>query len=1709
VWEYVEQELIHEGARFAVYRARRLKDGVSVVLKGAKQSLPSPASDERLRHEYDLLRRIGHTGVACPLELVSTPKAVLVLRDAGPQSLAESLQGGSLAIGPFFDLAIRLAETLGEIHRRDVIHRDLCPENVVLGTEPIIVDFEGATTVPAFSTVAGILGEFEGTLAYMAPEQTGRMNRLVDKRADLYALGAIFYEVLTGSRPFQVEDPLELVQAQLAIMPPAPSAIRPSIPLVVSNLVLKLLSKGPEQRYQTAESLKDDLEEAQRQWRARGTIEMFELGRQDVPYRLIGSGKLHGREREHSRLEQQLRRAAQGHTEVGLVLGAAGVGKSALVNSLQDETQNEFLWLSGKCDLLRGNLPYAAIVDACHGFISSILRGPQVIVSDLRETIRAALSPNGRILTELIPDLERLIGEQPPAPEVGPVEAENRLGAAFSALIRALSTSGCVVLFLDDMQWVDAETLKFLRASAADPQRGSLLILCAYRDEEVGPEHLLSKTVQSIGAAGVPIERLLLGPLDAEATAELVGDFLHSDVSEVRPLASVVFKKTAGNPFFVRRLFSYMVRARMLVFAAAENRWQWDLSRIEGAEVAANVAALLANTLGNQPLASQRALQVASCIGHKFDLDLLAAVQEQSLADTAAALRSALEEGLLVGATDGPRFAWAKKPIELPESPAPSYYFSHDRIQQAAYQMLGEAGQQQLHLAVGRRLLESVPPVRRAEAICPVVDQLDRAAGLLSTEERLWLAQLNYEASLQARAASAYDSALTYCLAGLSLQPEEAWRLHHDVWFPLQRDGAEYARLSGNLSLCAQLVDQGLTHTDSILQKAELYEIVVQMKLLARRYEDAARTGFEGLRMLGVEIPLVDIRTAAREHLSRVRESLARRASLEPLAEPPMGDERDHARLQLLKALVAPSWIAGGDTLLLVSCLAVEIVLRLGHADEESMAYASLAVALTVEGKFSAEAMEFARMALEMVRRQNDPSQESRVLHLAACHVLLWGTNLRECTPLMRRSYELGLQSGEFVYAVHSLGILIFTLYFCGVALDEVLAEADAATAFCRRIAYTDFISALASISQTVRHLKGLTPMPFDWESEQLGRTALRDFSLAWRHTAHLMASYLLGETKLAREHQRAAAKMLDGFGGTSFRVDYTYYAALTALSLAGSVAGDEREALLQESREHLARLTQWAERQPENWAHKRDLVAAELTHLEGRPGEALGLYHHAIEAAANQEFQQDEALGHELLGRFALQQDLRREADLHLAAALEGYVHWGAAAKAARLADEFPRLKSLRPAVSSSPPAREMGTALDLLAKLKLTETLMGELVLDRLLEKMTRICMEAAAARRAVLVLNEGELVIRATAAGSSPTVLEHRPLAGSRDLPVSIVERVFQSGEVIVLADAARDWKLERDPYLAKQAVLSVLAVPLRRQEKTTGVLYFENNLATAAFTPERVEFFRLLSAEMAIAIQNSFLFEERQRAEEALQRAVRAREEFLSIASHELRTPLTALTFAVRGLRDGTLSRSPGENERVFSLAERQIVRLSRLTDELLNVSRMQAGRMTLRLEEVDLAEFTRGICADLGREAERAGCRLELQVPDSVIGYWDREKLEQALINLLVNAFKFGAGKPVEVSIGTEAGSARLTVVDHGIGISKERLPALFQRFERGVSPRDYGGLGLGLFITRSIVEALGGTVSAQSRGLGSGATFVIELPFRGPIPDNREPAAVR
>lgn len=1494
---YAVGSSIYESANSLIYRGRRAGDGLPVVLKLLKDPYPSPEQIARMSREYEIVRRLAAggelPGVIKALALETDhQRPVIIFEDVGGQSLAQQGIAGKLGLAELLRLAIAVADTIGQLHQRQVIHKDINPSNIIYNQASgavQIIDFGISTLLSRENPSLRSPNVLEGTLAYLSPEQTGRMNRAIDYRTDLYSLGATLYELLTGERPFGETDPLELVHAHLALQPEPPSRRRPEIPPVVSAIVLRLMAKNAEDRYQSAQGLKADLERCLDQLE-RGGIESFELGADDRSDRFQISQKLYGRERELATLLDAFERVAAvagegdpGRSELLLVAGYPGIGKSALVQELyRPITRRHGYFTAGKFDQLQRNIPYSALIQGLRALVRQLLTESEDQIAGWRETLQAALGVNGQVIVDVIPDVALIIGPQPPLPELAPTEAQNRFNLVFQQLIQAFAgPSHPLVIFLDDLQWADGASLRLLESLVLATASHHLLLIGAYRDNEAGEAHPLMLSLKAIREAGIAPSQISLGPLRQEDVEALLADSLPSGEGPIRELARLSLAKTDGNPFFLTEFLKSLYQEQLLRFDHRAGRWQWDVRDIQRHAITDNVVELMARKISQLPAATQGALHLAAAIGNQFDLRTLALVGGQPPSATAASLWPALQEGLVLPLSESYALAGLGGD-ELDQDL--EYRFAHDRVQQAVYSLLGEASRQSVHLRIGRQLLEHTPPAEREQRIFAIVNQFNLATPLLADEaERDEIAGLNLLAGQKAIAAAAYGPALAYLQAGIGLLGADGWGRRAADALALHVEGAEAAYLSGAFETMEALIDEVLARREQPLDRARVYDIKVRANIAQNNPPEAIRLTLQALELLGVSIPAQPGEAEIGGGLMKTQAAWAGRSIAELAELPRMTDPTKLAAMQILSTVMPVTYVAAPALVPMFALAMVDLSLEYGNAPASTFGYATYGLVLSGVLGDLASGYQFGQMALRLLELLDAKEFKARTYFYVYLFTIHGQRHVRESLAPALEAYQSGLETGDIANSALTAMMYGYHAYLVGVELPQLAREMEQYSQAMRQLKQ-DFA---LLYNELYRHAAVSWIEPGPTPEEPYCQTfyqsmlptlhATQNRSAVWIvYLNSLIFSYVFGRIGEALATANEAEQFIDAAAGATTYPPFYFYDSLIRLAACAEAGADQRAALLAKVASNQAKLRPWAEGAPMNYLHKYRLVEAELARVGGETGAARAAYDQAIDGALEHAYINDAALAYELAGRAYLGQGQSRLARYYLRDAHYSYQRWGARVKAEALEREYPqflaRTDGGAPSATITTSGTTMSNVLDFSSVLKASQTISGEIVLGSLLSRMLMLVMENAGAQRGVLLL-DGPAGLTIDAHGTAEdgiTFLQSVPLAEAARgtaplLPESVVNYVARTHESVVLNDATHESGYANDHYVALSQPKSVLCMPLLNQTRLVGILYLENNLATSAFTTDRIEVLRLLSTQIAISVENASLYRNLERSE----------------------------------------------------------------------------------------------------------------------------------------------------------------------------------------------------------------------------------------------------
>jgi predicted ATPase/signal transduction histidine kinase/DNA-binding response OmpR family regulator/tRNA A-37 threonylcarbamoyl transferase component Bud32 len=1806
---YIITQQLHDSVSNRVYRGYRLSNQQPVIIK-ALPECPEPRQIAQFHHEYEMTKNLNLVGVVKLYELKKDESTwALIFEDIQGDSLKNILATHAIVSPPkklvseptdadktqklaeittFLTIAMQLTDSLAELHSHHIIHKDIKPANIIINltTKQVkLTDLSIATRLNSENQMVSMPGLLEGTLGYMSPEQTGRMNRIIDYRTDFYSLGAVFYEMLLNIPIFISTEPLELVYCHLAKQPTPPHDINPAIPPAIANIVMKLLEKMAEKRYQSAYGLKADLQRCLQQWQTLGTIEEFPLGTQDFIDRFQLPQQLYGREAELATLLTTFEQIAQPpsgtpthSTQLILINGHAGIGKTVLVNEIyKPVTEKRGYFVSGKFEQFQRNVPYQALVNAFAELIRQLLTESETHLAKWRRQLLAALGTNGQIIIDVIPEVELIIGKQPPVEILVALEAQNRFHRVFIKFVQTFaSAKHPLVLFLDDLQWADLASFKLIEFLLLNSENQHLLIIGAYRHNEVNSTHPLRLTINEISKNKAIVHQIELKPLDLTNLTNFVAATLLCQLEKAQPLAQLLLQKTQGNPFFVTHFLKALHEDGWLHYNPEKGYWEYEVDQIQALAVTENVVEFMIVQLQKLTKPTQVALHLAACIGYQFDLATLATISAQSLAATAAALLPALQEGLLLPLSGAYKFYYVDNSTDssiFSSEANVSYRFLHDRVQQASYSLIAESDKKAIHLKIGRLLLAKVTstfpiylPFLAKETqkhfendIFNIVNHLNLGFDLIDElEYKNELAYLNLIAGQKAKSAIAYEQAVNYLRVGLECLTIASWQTHYELTRNIYTEAIEAEYLATHFEKAKQLSEIALNQAKTLLERVKIYEIIIQFHVAQNQIQQALDTALQVLQMLGV--------TLATEPPSHLQVETCYQL-------PIMTVPKALAAMRVLNFAISPTYTVAPELFPRVNFTMLNLCLEHGNSPLSAYTYLIYGTILCTGMERIEQGYEFCQLALTLLEKFEE-AKAFKAKVLTATHVIITPIqkHVRECKVGLQEAIASGLETGDMEYACIAAMHAGSYLFFAGEALKIVNQQQFHYLEQMRSVKQEYQAIYLNIWRQVVLNLQGETTARCYLQGEAFDEETLLPQLLASNYGMAIFATYLaktmlcywFKDTALAHTHVQSAAKYERANLGIMTIPLLKFYYSLVLLAEYPHVNFLEKQRYLTIIAKNQTDLQFFAKHAPMNYQHKYDLVEAERAKIAGQFLEAMALYDKAIQGAKTQEYQQEVALAYELAAEFYLTLERYEIAQTYLRKAHYYYRLWGARSKVhdmeARHSDFLQPLvtetsdftlgttqvsttlsSSLTIASTSRTSSlrhREVNNLFDITTVMKASQAISEEMRLQHLITKMMWIVMENIGAQRGCLILGtravvqqpltanlvqadvsdtivkpvedfqveneklDTEFRLEAEAKISSKQLIFYTlPLAEAVKLiPLTIIHYILRTQTPLVLDSANSSSLFTHDPYVQHQQLQSVLGMPILYHGRLTGVLYFENNSITNAFTAERLAVVKILAGQIAVSIQNALLYQQHELARQEAEAANRAKTIFLANMSHELRTPLNGILGHAQILGfDKQLSDEHLESVKIIHSCGQYLLTL---INDILDISKLETDRLELYLTDFNFRSLLQEIIDLFKLRAKEKGITFMFlttsHLPEGVRG--DEKRLRQVLINLLSNAIKFTQQGAVQLRVNRINGKIRFEVVDTGIGIAPADIEKVFLPF-RQVGDEKYWteGAGLGLSISQRLTKLMGGELRVES-ALGYGSRFWLDLE----LPDTSE-----
>lgn len=1481
---YRIENKIHQGTKSTIYRGQRELDDTPVIIKTPSLPYPSPREIGRLRHEYEITKGLNLRGILRPYALQEIEGTlVLIFEDMGGQSLKALSTSKRLSLLEFFDIAIPLVKTLDELHQNNVIHKNINPENIIINrktAEVKLIDFSIALILPQEDPRIISPTEMGEDFAYISPEQTGRMNRILDYRTDFYSLGVTFYEILTGRLPFQSTDALELVHSHMAKKPLSANEVDPTVPVVISKIVSKLMAKTAEERYLSASGLKADLEKCLRMLERTGRIKDFEIGHKDISekFRLVQG--LYGREQEIELLLELFDLVSEGKTEIAMVTGYAGIGKTSLVKEVYKPiTAKRGHFVSGKFEQLQRNIPYSALIHALHELVRELLTEGREHLEYWKEELLKAVGPNGQIIIDVLPDVNLIIGPQPPVVDLGPLEFQNRFNLVFRNFIRAFCKEDHpLVIFLDDLQWVDTATLKLIELMMTDEDTRYLFMIGAYRDNEVDSSHPLAISLENQKEKGASVTQIEVRPLGDQDVAHIIAETISRDQESVMTLANLVVQKTNGNPFFVNHFLVTLYEEGLLSFEANERKWEWDIPRIQALDITANVVDLLIKRLKRLSSEVQHVIRLAACIGNRFDIETLSMITEKTPAETFKGLLTASKEGMIIPISSSN----AKNQFNQFDSEGgKSFKFLHDRIQQAAYSLIGEHEKKKVHLKIGMLQLKNTEGEAWEESIYDILGHLNTAKEMVTQQAELnTLIILNLKASKKAKASSAYEMAFDYLKIGLNLLDPYCWKNQFELALELHNEATEVAFLSGQFEQMEDLIEVVIKNTHTVQEKVKVFQFRVLGLWTENRLAEAIDAALEILKMLGMKFPKDWSPGSVRRSVNQMQSIIGKQSNEELLDLPQMRDPINLAILQIIKDAAFCAYSTRFELFVQLILEGINLTLRSGNTSLSPFFYCFYGSILCGRIGDIDSGFRYGQLGLDLLVKLNAKESVAKTLFTFNVYIRHFKEHVRETIKPLAEGYQAGLETGDLPYAAYCAQAHCVRAYIAGKNLVLLKKDIERYAEAIRKINQPTILDLLQIYHQVVLNLIGESKKPWmligDVYDERIRlpfhREANNRFALHYSYFNKLVLSCLFTQYDEAVENADMAEKYLNEVtSGLAVPVFY-FYDSIARLGACESFTENNRKRVLRRVVASQKKMKIWADHAPMNHLHKYHLVEAERYRVLGKELEAHDHYDRAIHLAKDNEYIQEEAFANELAARFWLANQKEEIAKVYFREALHLYKLWGATQKVRDLEEKYGPLIS-ETLIEGSTTDRfisQSGTlSLDFSTMIKASQAISSEIMLDRLLKTLIKIVIENVGAEEGFLILKlDDMLLVKAHGAVDRDEIFIEPYLSVEKAdyLSGAIVTYVARTSIPIVLDDAAQEGMFINDPYVKSHCPRSILCYPILHKSELIGVLYLQNNLISRAFIPARLEVLKILSSQIAISLENARLYSDLREAEE---------------------------------------------------------------------------------------------------------------------------------------------------------------------------------------------------------------------------------------------------
>ncbi|WBL15500.1 ATP-binding sensor histidine kinase [Sutcliffiella sp. NC1] len=1700
-----------ENSTSIMYKGYATRENKLILLKSAKQPTHTLQEVASRIHEYHITKDLRMDGIINPIKLEKHLNEPYIILEYFPGvTLREMLKDKKqLDLSKFLSIAIKLTAALINLHKEQIIHKNINPDNIVIHRTTGQIKLTGfyyATTLKKENQRHNITpNEIEGQLPYISPEQTGRMNRSVDYRADLYSLGVVLYEMITGELPFTYEEPMELLHAHLAKRPSDPIDKNDSVPQIISDIIMRLLSKTPETRYKSAFGLREDLKKSNDQLQLFGNVAPFQLGQHDPAATFEPGIKLYGRNLEKELLLKAFERVSNGNAELVLIKGHSGIGKTALVHEIQTPLVKEKgYFISGKFDLLQRQKPYSPILQAFKSLMRLILSEGDERIQSWKTSIKAQLSNNESIITSIIPELKWITGENLEENTLANKDAHLRFHLIFQKFVNAFATKEHpLVLFLDDLQWADTASLELIEYLLTHIDSRYFLLIGAYRHNEIGMDHPFTETINNLKKERVVITEITLNPLEDRILLQWVEEALMDDGLETRQLAHVMFKLTQGNPFFIMQLFQSLYNDESIMFDEELGKWSIRFDRIQTTLEKENIIDLMIKRVQQLPLETQELLKKASCIGNEFDLKTLSTICEKDLATTGGILWRSLEAGLILPEDSIYKWIYPDGAPHIVDQP-PTYRFLHDRVQQAVYSLMTKEEKEQTHLKIGRLLM-----ILSAEDhhLFDMVNHLNICRSYLKDEEQLALVQWNVKAGEQAKESAAFKESLEYFQTAYEMFGAR-WDTHYSLTKQLMTGLGECCYLNSKFEEAEWTLNQVLENVRTNHEKLSIYNLKVVLYTHVHRVGEAVQSGIAGLRMFGWKIHRKPSKALIAVEILQAKIALRKKNTKDLMKLPTLEDQEKILLLNTMITMNAPAFHVDQNLATILMVRALRFSLKHGMTDITSLVFNNYALILSAGFNDFHKSYEFGKLAIEVAERSGNIGLKGRTYFVFGSFINHWKHPLKRNFNYLKQSQQYCIDAGNIHLAGANSSFISITLFMMGEYLYDVLTGIKNQLKFIDKIRYVISKGFLNEFVQWIEVLQN-EQATMNWDFEQI----LDDDSAKIIHyTIRLQLSYLFNQKEFAKVVIDHLEPLVSNRLTLVIISEYYFYDALWASRFYDDVSLFEQKVLYRKLKKNAKKLKDWAKLCPENYQHKWKLLIAEIARIEGKHNGAITNYDDAIQLAKENNFIQDVAISNELAGYYYISRGLESVASAYLTEAYRTYIKWGAYAKARKLREGY---ASYIMNVSNERGSQSSLFEFDMKASFQASQAISSEIIQERLVHKLMDITMRNAGAERGVLVLvRDAELLVVAIAnIDGQIEELSFQPVEDSNIFSEKIVRYVAKSQEAVVLNDAKIEGIFVEDPYVVKNNVKSILCLPAIFKGKLTSILYLENNRTTHVFTEDRIKFLSFLSTQVAISIENAELYgklEEKvkDRTKELeyankhleqmnieLEKSEGERRHLFSNISHDLRAPIASVSGYIQAILDKLID-SEEERDAILRKCLQRVDGLNMMINDIFELAQLESGQTHFSFDFVPIDRLIKRYSEQFEYDVIRNGLNYTVTIEDIGLEHYpmvqvDVKRFNQVFSNIITNAMKHTKIGEISISLhfNKDLEEAYISIQDSGEGIQVEDIPYIF---DRNFSKSSEGN-GLGLAISREIILLHNGEIWVESEH-GKGSTFFIKLP---------------